>query len=90
MTRPTKFIGVSPTIIDRLPIFNLLLTYWDIISNIGNEYTEIAAFDLTNEIFLILLKRWDDNKWDREELKKICDALDESNEILNPHLFFGK
>ena len=90
MTRPDKFTGVSPIITDRLSIFNLLVTYWGIISNIGNEYTEIATFDLTNELFLILLKRLDGNKWDRKELKKICDALDESNEMLNPNLFFGK
>ena len=51
MTRFDKFTGVSPIITNRLSIFNLLLTYWDIISNIGIEYTEIAAFDLTNEIF---------------------------------------
>ena len=90
MTRPDKLTGVSPIITDCLSIFNLFVTCWNIISNIGNEYTEIAAFDLTNELFKILLKRWDENKWDRKELEKICDALGASNEMLNPNLFFGK
>ena len=89
-TRPNKFTVVSSLIIDRLLIFNLFVTYWDINSNIGNEYTKIAAFDLTNELFLILIKYWDENKWDRRETEKIWDALDESNEMLNSHLFFGK
>ena len=90
MTRPNKSAGVSPIFADHLSIFNLFLTYWNIILNIDNEYTEIAAFDLTNELFLILLKRWDGNKWDRKKLEKICDALDALNEMLNPNLLFGK
>ena len=60
--------------------FLLFYKYWDI------KAVEI----LTSHIFVLLQIEWDKNKWDSEELKHICYALDAKFEDLNPNYFIRK
>ena len=75
---------------DHLMIFHLFITYWDIISRIGHQYTEQNAYFLTSDFSDILWHRWQQNIWDIKEIEKICGGLDNLNETLNPNLFFEK
>ena len=47
---------------DHLMIFHLFITYWDIISRIGQEYTKQNAYFLTSDLFDILHHLWQQNK----------------------------
>ena len=70
--------------------FLLFYKYWDIVSKRGTEHTALAVEILTSHIFVLLKIKWDKNKWNSEELKHICYALDAKFEDLNPNYFIGK
>ena len=44
MTRSERVSHVSDFFADHLMIFHLFITYWDIVSRIGQEYTEQSPF----------------------------------------------
>ena len=52
MTRSDTVLYVSGLFADHLMIFHLFITYWDIGSRIGQEYTEQNAFFLTSDILI--------------------------------------
>ena len=72
--------------------FPLFHKYWDTVNKRGTEHTSLEVGILTRGfVFFLLLKiKWDKNKWDTDELKDICYALDAKFEDLNPNYFIGK
>ena len=70
--------------------FPLFCKYWDIVSKRGTEHTLLEVEILKSRLFMLLKIKWDKNKWDSEELKHICYALDAKFEDLNPNYFIGK
>lgn len=88
MTRSERVPHISDFVADQLMIFHLFITYWNIVSRIGQEYTEESAFFLTNDLFDVLRHRREQNNWDIKEIEKICKGMDNLNETLNPNLFF--
>ena len=40
MTRSERVSHIADFVADQLMIFHLFITYWDIVSRIGQEYTE--------------------------------------------------
>ena len=44
MTRSKKASYIAGLFADHLMIFQLFINYWDIVSGIGQEYTDQAAF----------------------------------------------
>ena len=80
MTRSDK-VCVSALMADHLAIFYLFFTYWDVATKIGTNYTEITAFNLTNDLFDLLHHRWEQNSWSLKELIK---------DILSPNTSLGK
>ena len=70
--------------------FPLFHKYWDIVSKRGTENTSLEIEILTSHLFILLKIEWDKNKWDSEELKHICYALDAKFEDLNLNYFIGK
>ena len=56
----------------------------------GTENTSLEVETLASHLFMHLKIKWDKNKWDSEELKDICYALDAKFEVVNPNYFIGK
>ena len=69
------------------PLFN---KYWDRVSKRGTEHTSLEVGILTSHLFMLLKIEWDKNKWDSEELKHICYALDAKFDDLNVNYFIEK
>ena len=67
--------------------FDYFYEYWDYISNRGTEYNQLEVTFQTPFIYMLLKMEWDVLRWDIEELKRICYALDNSYDILDPHNF---
>ena len=70
--------------------FPLFHKYLDIVSKRGTEHTSLEVEILTSHLFMLLKIEWDKNKWDSEELKHICYALDAKFEEFNLNYFIGK
>ena len=90
MTKSEKVSYIAGLFADHLMIFQLFINYWDIVSGIGQEYTDQAAFSWRRDLFEILCHRWEQNNWDIKKIEAICSGLDNLNEMLNPNLFFNK
>ena len=70
--------------------FPLFHKYWDIVSKRGTEHTSLEVEILTSHLFILLKIECDNSKWDSEELKHICYALDAKLEDVNPNYFIRK
>ena len=90
MTRSETVSYIAGLFADHLMIFHLFITCWVIVFGISQEYTEQNAFFLTSDLLDILRHQWEQNNWDLKEIEKICEGLDNLNEILNPNLFLEK
>ena len=62
-------------------------TYWVYTSKRGTDYDALKVVLLTNVLFMDLRTQWEKNGWDVEGLKRICVALDNNYDILNPNYF---
>lgn len=69
--------------------FDYFLKYWDCISKKGFPYTELEVVIRTAVIATHLRLEWKARKWDLEEFRWMCSALDSNYEILNPNYFIN-
>ena len=67
--------------------FGLFYKYWDYASKRGTQYTAFEVLMLANIIYMDLKVKWENEKWDIEELNYFCRALDNNCEDLEPHFF---
>ena len=67
--------------------FIMFWKYWDYTSKRVTDYNALEVVLLTNVLFMDLRTQWEKNRWDVEELKWICAALDHNYDILNPNYF---
>ena len=69
--------------------FEHFLKYWDCTSKRGIEYSELEVVIRTAVISSHLHIEWKARKWDLEEFRWICSALDSNYDILNPNYFIN-
>ena len=67
--------------------FGLFYKYWDYASKRGTQYTAFEVLILANIIYMDLKVKWENEKWDIEELNYFRRALDYNCEDLEPHFF---
>ena len=72
----------KPNSVSFRKFFGLFYKYWDYSSKRGTQYTAFEVLMLTNVIYMDLRLKWENEKWDTEELNYICHALDKIVKIL--------
>ena len=72
----------KPNSVSFRKFFGLFYKYWDYLSKRGTQYTAFEVLMLTNAIYMDLRLKWENEKWDIEELNYICQALDKIVKIL--------
>ena len=72
----------KPNSVSFRKFFGLFYKYWDYLSKRGTQYTAFEVLMLTNVIYMNLRLKWENEKWDIEELNYICHALDNIVKIL--------
>ena len=66
------------------------MQYWDCVNKrMSGEYTGIQCFVHASLIKNHLETQWNLRKWDGDQLKWICDALNVKYEPLNPNYFIN-
>ena len=67
--------------------FGLFYKYWDYASKRETQYTAFEVIMLTNVIYMDLRIKWENEKWEIEELKYICHALNNNCKDIDPQFF---
>ena len=83
-------VSISTIFSERLLIFEFFKKYWEAVINVEDERSAVEAYHKRCEIFETLDAIWRKNRWNCNELIKICSKIDQSLEELNPNMFFGK
>ena len=85
-----QYLIVDDCISEINSLFQILFKYWDVCSKRHREYTSLQVEYLTSDFFQVLSSYWLKRKWNIEELKVICAAMDVQCPCLNPHFFLIK
>ena len=83
-------VSISTIFNEWFLIFEFFLRYWEAVINVEDERSFVETYHERCEIFETLHAIWRKNRWNCDELVKICSKIDVSLEELNPNLFFGK
>ena len=83
-------VSISTIFSERLLIFEFFQKYWEAVINVEDERSAVEVYHKRREIFETLYAVWRKNRWNCNELMKICSKIDQILEELNPIFFFGK
>ena len=84
------YLIVDDCISEINSLFRIFFKYWDVCSKRYQEYTSLQVEFITCELYQCLHDYWELKKWNIEELKTICAAMDVLYPCLNPYFFLDQ